>query len=103
MAATEQFAYPGADPVMAEAAGSPTWWQSRSLAELDEFIDRGIAGGEMFYAACAEVERREKAIEAERRARAAEAARKFRRQKIALLAGGLALVLGALAVAIEGR
>ena len=57
----------------------------------------------MFYAACAEVERREKAIEAERRARAAEAFRKFRRQKIALLAGGLALVLGALAVAIEGR
>ena len=103
MMVQEQLAYPGPGLPGVEAPGSPGWWQSRSLAELDEFIDRGIAGGEMFYAACAEVERREKALEADRRARAVEAARKFRRQKIALLAGGLLLVLGALAVAIEGR
>jgi CHASE3 domain sensor protein len=103
MTAQEQFAYPGAGTEIAEPTGSAGWWQSRSLEQLEEYVDRGIAGGEMFYGACAEIERREKNAEAELRARAADAARRFRRQKIALLAGGLVLVLGALAIAIEGR
>lgn len=103
MKVQEQLAYPGAGFPRTEPTGSPAWWASRSLAELENYMDRGIAGGDMFFAASAEMERRERSAEAEIRAREAQAARTFRRQRVALLAGGFVLVLAALAVAIEGR
>ena len=50
----------------AETPGSPDWWQGRSSDELRAIVHRGVHGGELFFGAAAEMERRAREIEAAR-------------------------------------
>lgn len=78
---------------------SVAWWESRSAEELRDIINRGFAGGQVFKAANAEIERR--AREETRRLRdlatAAALARRKRKEIIwgvAVSALALAALLG---------
>jgi hypothetical protein len=76
---------------------------SRTIAELHGIVDRGVEGGEIFFAAVAELERRERLAEHQREAERAHAQRVHRNQAIAVLSACLVLVLAALWMAISGR
>ena len=78
---------------------SVAWWESRTAEELRDIINRGFAGGQVFKAANAEIERR--AREETRRLRdlatAAALARRKRKEIIwgvAVSALALAALLG---------
>ena len=74
---------------------SVAWWESRTPEDLRDIINRGFAGGPMFKAANAEIERR--AREEVKRLREIAALERERRNRLLLrLAGAVA----ALAIAL---
>ena len=76
---------------------SVTWWESRTAEDLRDIINRGFAGGQLFHAANAEIERR--AREETRRLRdlaAAQAVSRRKRMEIIWGLAGSALALAAL-------
>ena len=75
---------------------SVAWWESRTAEELRDIINRGFAGGEIFKAANAEIERR--AREETRRLRDLAAAEAVARRKRKELIWGVGASVLALAV-----
>ncbi len=69
----------GAGAPILERPNSPDWWQSRSSDELRAIVQRGVQGGELFFAAAAEMERRARQTEAARDAQQEEAVKTSRR------------------------
>ena len=71
---------------------SVAWWESRTAEDLRDIINRGFAGGQVFQAANAEIERR--ARQETRRLRdLAEATARARRKRNEIIWGGGASVL----------
>ena len=74
---------PGAATAFRDTTPAPyseAWWARLSAEDLHQLVERGFAGGDLFYAAVAETKRREeKAAEFDRLGAAAEA--EARRQK----------------------
>jgi hypothetical protein len=98
MTAQDDLAYPAAGAPAMTSLESPNWWESRSSGELQAIVHRGVQGGEMFFAAVGEMERRARDAESARsveKRRAFEAA-ELKRRKISLTL--LAVALTALAV-----
>ena len=58
MVVPEELAHAGTGAPAIEGPFSPDWWQSRSSDELQAIVHRGVQGGEVFFAAAAEMERR---------------------------------------------
>jgi hypothetical protein len=75
---------------------SVAWWESRTAEELRDIINRGFAGGQIFKAANAEIERR--AREETRRLRDLAAAEAVARRKRKELIWGVGASVLALAV-----
>ena len=67
---------------------SVAWWESRTAEELRDIINRGFAGGEIFKAANAEIERRDLA--------AAEAVARRKRKELIWGVGASVLALAVL-------
>ena len=76
MTVQEELAHPD---TAGSVAGAPDWWHSRSCDELQAILRRGIQGGENFFAAAAEMERRARESEAARDAQQIEAVNTSRR------------------------
>lgn len=94
MTVQEPLAYSGPKP--SADVPTPVWWQSRSSEELQRLIQRGLQGGDMFFSAVAEMERRAKQAEAERSAQQEQAEKALqRRRKTILLAILMAMLLAA--------
>ena len=72
--------------------------KSRSCDELRDIVSHGVAGGELFFAASSEIERRAKAADDANHAK--EAATEFRRREIIW---SLAALIGALAILALAR
>ena len=62
-----------------ETQGSSDWWQGRSSDELQAIVQRGVQGGDIFFRAAAEMERRAREIEAGRDAQYVEKVKTSRR------------------------
>ena len=56
---------PGAVAAFADSSPAPyseAWWERVSAEELHQLVERGFAGGDLFYAAVAETKRREEKV-----------------------------------------
>jgi hypothetical protein len=60
MTMQDKLAHAAAGAPQVDRPFSPEWWQSRSSDELQAIVHRGIKGGDAFFAAAAEMERRAK-------------------------------------------
>jgi hypothetical protein len=97
MSLDETLAVVGAKPALESAEPyTVAWWESRTAEELRDIINRGFAGGQVFKAANAEIERR--AREETRRLRDLAAAEAVRRRRLIEIIGGMAASTLALAV-----
>jgi hypothetical protein len=98
MPAQDDLANPAAGASAMTGSESPSWWESRSSGELQAIVHRGVQGGDMFFAAVGEMERRARNADSARSAQEKQAseAAELRRRKISLTL--LAVALTALAV-----
>ena len=70
MVVPDELAHAEPAPPAVREPFSPAWWQDQPSDELRAILHRGVQGGEAFFAAAAELERRAK--EANAAVRAAE-------------------------------
>jgi len=68
MVVQDELAHAGPAAPAIEEPFSPAWWQNRSSDELRAIVQRGVRGGETFFAAAAELERRARESDAALRA-----------------------------------
>ena len=71
---------------------SVAWWESRTAEELRDIIKRGFAGGQVFQAANAEIERRAREETRRLRDQAAAAALARRKRNEKIWGGGASLL-----------
>src|SRR5690349_14229321 len=87
---TDSLAEPAADE-------RPDYWQTRSGEELKAIVDRGVLGGELFFAANRELTRRADEAARQSEAALAEQERVRRRQALVTMLSVAALLVAALA------
>ena len=98
MAMQDELAHPATNAPAIEPTGSQAWWQSRSSDELQAIIHRGVQGGEIFFPAATEMERRVRDAEAARSAQESREIKVARRKPWLLLLAVLLATLAAAAV-----
>ena len=98
MVVKEELAQTGAVGPAGETPQSLIWWQTRSCDDLRAIAARGIHGGDLYFAAVAELERRAHDSEAALEARQAESSARRQHQ-----IWWSAVLIAALAVAAIAR
>jgi len=84
MIVQDELAHAAAGAPVSNPPGTNSSWQTCSSEELSAIAGRGVHGGDIYFAAVAELERRAKLSEATATAKRAEAVA-WRRQTIILL------------------
>src|SRR6476620_4477766 len=85
MMVQDELVHAGAGAPANEALGSTSAWQSYTSEELSAIASRGVHGGDLYFAAVAELERRARISEKAASAERAQAAAKRREMIILLL------------------
>ena len=101
MMVPEELAHAGAGAPVSNAPDAASSWDARSLEELHTIAGRGIHGGDLYFAAVAELERRARVSEEAADTQQAESAAR-RRQTIILLAVLFAAVDAAVILRLLG-
>ena len=99
MTATEFAASPQSATLDLTVQEAASGWESRSSDELRKAIAGGLQGGDAFYGAARELERRAAAM-TEVAERDADAERAAQRKRLQLVVAGLAILVAALLAAI---
>jgi hypothetical protein len=100
MSVQDELAHAGPGVQAIESPFSPDWWQGRSSDELQAIVHRGVQGGEIFFAAAAEMERRAREANAASDVQQVQAVKTSRRLGWELKALFVLLALAALALLV---